>query len=206
MIILASDLDGTLLFNDVPGQVKKEDIEAIKKFQNNGNLFGVCTGRPIGDVKIDAIDIDFYVVSSGAVVLDKNRQVISEELIDEDIVFAIYNKYIDQVYVCVHGDGKLYNTKDGRFNLNTTRIDAVEQLKGHHLYGLSIDALDEKRAKEITDEINEQLVTFFDPFQIFDWVFSFIPISDPTGRYKPPNAASALKKKLRDHATRNEIV
>ena len=129
MIILASDLDGTLLFNDVPGQVKKEDIEAIKKFQNNGNLFGVCTGRPIGDVKIDAIDIDFYVVSSGAVVLDKNRQVISEELIDEDIVFAIYNKYIDQVYVCVHGDGKLYNTKDGRFNLNTTRIDAVEQLK-----------------------------------------------------------------------------
>lgn len=32
MIILASDLDGTLLFNDVPGQVKKEDIEAIKKF------------------------------------------------------------------------------------------------------------------------------------------------------------------------------
>ena len=170
MIILASDLDGTLLFNDVPGQVKKEDIEAIKKFQNNGNLFGVCTGRPIGDVKIDAIDIDFYVVSSGAVVLDKNRQVISEELIDEDIVFAIYNKYIDQVYVCVHGDGKLYNTKDGRFNLNTTRIDAVEQLKGHHLYGLSIDALDEKRAKEITDEINEQFGNYVDAYQNIDCV------------------------------------
>ena len=42
MKALASDIDGTLVFNQ---QIKKQDKEAIEKYQKE-HLFGVCSGRP----------------------------------------------------------------------------------------------------------------------------------------------------------------
>ena len=42
MKALASDIDGTLVFNQ---QIKKQDREAIEKYQKE-HLFGVCSGRP----------------------------------------------------------------------------------------------------------------------------------------------------------------
>lgn len=48
MKVFASDFDGTIHFVDekIGGYFKQEDLRAIKKFQENGNLFGLCTGRP----------------------------------------------------------------------------------------------------------------------------------------------------------------
>ena len=42
MKALASDIDGTLVFNQ---QIKKQDKEAIEKYQKK-LLFGVCCGSP----------------------------------------------------------------------------------------------------------------------------------------------------------------
>ena len=42
MKALASDIDGTLVFNQ---QIKKQDRKAIEKYQKE-HLFGVCSGRP----------------------------------------------------------------------------------------------------------------------------------------------------------------
>ncbi|WP_305151900.1 HAD hydrolase family protein [uncultured Dubosiella sp.] len=39
---LASDYDGTLYFED---GYKQEDLEAIRAFQKQGNMFGLCSGR-----------------------------------------------------------------------------------------------------------------------------------------------------------------
>lgn len=44
MKVLASDYDGTLLFNE---QFKEGDLKKIKEFQKVGNLFGLCSGRPL---------------------------------------------------------------------------------------------------------------------------------------------------------------
>ena len=43
MKVLASDYDGTLLFNE---KFKEGDLKKIKEFQKVGNLFGLCSGRP----------------------------------------------------------------------------------------------------------------------------------------------------------------
>ena len=43
MKVLASDYDGTLLFNE---KFKEGDLKKIKEFQKAGNLFGLCSGRP----------------------------------------------------------------------------------------------------------------------------------------------------------------
>ena len=53
MRIFASDFDNTLHFvnEEGKGYFKKEDLEAIEKFQKEGNLFGLCTGRPYMDYR-----------------------------------------------------------------------------------------------------------------------------------------------------------
>ena len=80
MKVLASDFDGTIFFKD---HVKEEDVKAVKVFQNEGHLFGLCTGRPlIGVTKYvkDDITFDFYILSTGAVILDKNMNALYEKV------------------------------------------------------------------------------------------------------------------------------
>jgi hypothetical protein len=94
MKLFASDFDGTLFHRDPiefsedmdisdleERGYRQEDIEAIAKFQKEGNLFGLCTGRSL----ISAVDFlnkdihcDFYIVSSGAIVYDKDQNIIYE--------------------------------------------------------------------------------------------------------------------------------
>ena len=76
MKVLASDYDGTLLFNE---KFKEGDLKKIKEFQKAGNLFGLCSGRPfkgIYEFCKPYIDFDFYILCTGALVLNKEREVI----------------------------------------------------------------------------------------------------------------------------------
>ena len=47
MKMLASDYDGTLYFEF---GYRKTDLEAIRQFQKEGNLFGLCSGRPLSNL------------------------------------------------------------------------------------------------------------------------------------------------------------
>ena len=53
MKLLASDLDGTLFFKHLEKGYKESDIEAIKKFQKEGNLFVI---RPKEKLQIGKIE------------------------------------------------------------------------------------------------------------------------------------------------------
>jgi len=79
MKILVSDYDGTLAFGM---KVSKEDKEAIKRFQDAGNLFVICTGRSPNHIKkVKELNADYYIISSGAIVnIDDFNEV---EYIDE---------------------------------------------------------------------------------------------------------------------------
>ena len=60
MKALASDIDGTLVFNQ---QIKKQDKEAIEKYQKE-HLFGVCSGRPrCALFDLEKLKLDFYIHS-----------------------------------------------------------------------------------------------------------------------------------------------
>ena len=87
MKALASDFDRTLFFYDESGSYYRlEDVQAIKHFQSLGNLFGVCTGRSykgIEDFNPHQIDYDFYILCSGAKILDKEGNLIYQKFIDK---------------------------------------------------------------------------------------------------------------------------
>ena len=74
MKVFASDFDGTLRFYE-NGRIFSydEDSRAVRSFQQNGGLFGICTGRPLDGILAvldNRFEPDFYLVSSGAVLAE----------------------------------------------------------------------------------------------------------------------------------------
>ena len=93
MKVLASDYDGTLLFNE---KFKEGDLKKIKEFQKVGNLFGLCSGRPfkgIYEFCKPYIDFDFYILCTGALVLNKEREVIYKSTISKHLLHKFYDRY-----------------------------------------------------------------------------------------------------------------
>ena len=75
MKIVASDYDGTLR---TEMYVDKKDIESIKRFRKEGNMFGIVTGRSMESIKkeieVNDIQFDFIVANNGGVIYDRNFQ------------------------------------------------------------------------------------------------------------------------------------
>lgn len=82
MKILASDYDNTLKRK----KVSKADIAAINKFREEGNKFGIVTGRSINMIK-DAlrhyhIKYDFIIGINGGITLDNKGKILDYHPID----------------------------------------------------------------------------------------------------------------------------
>ena len=96
MKALASDIDGTLDFNQ---QIKKQDKEAIEKYQKK-HLFGVCSGRPrCALFDLEKLKLDFYILSSGAMILDKGLNIIQDFSMKKEIVQQIFNEYKKKAHI-----------------------------------------------------------------------------------------------------------
>ncbi len=88
--VVISDLDGTLL--NTQHQVSPRTRKTLRKMVELGTKFVVATGRHHIDVKAirDALGLEIYLVTSnGAVVTDKQDQIIYNRTIPEDIAQLI---------------------------------------------------------------------------------------------------------------------
>lgn len=88
--LLASDIDGTLLLNS---KIHKKSISNIKRFKDEGHLFILSTGRPLGELKHLVneykLDVDAYVLCNGAFILDNDLNKIKNFTINPKIVHDI---------------------------------------------------------------------------------------------------------------------
>ena len=93
MKIIASDYDGTL--NE--GGVGEEKRIAIRKWQEAGNLFGIVSGRGIGNIvglaEEDGIECDFLLGDNGASVAKGNGEVLHETTCDGAIAREIIEHF-----------------------------------------------------------------------------------------------------------------
>ena len=89
MKIAITDYDGTLR-ELKEGIVPKSNVEAIQKWRKAGNKFGIATGRNISmldfELKNYDITLDFVVCVNGAVVLDRERNILHSVRIPFSIV------------------------------------------------------------------------------------------------------------------------
>lgn len=136
MKAFASDLDGTLVFDR---KVKDIDKEAIHVFQKK-NMFGVCTGRPVCSLfDIEDIPFDFYIVSSGALLLDRNKEIIEEHIIDKNLAKDIFNYYMNKATIIVQTDDMHHFYATGYYNNPLlTLIDSFEDIGDLKVYSISL--------------------------------------------------------------------
>lgn len=98
----ASDYDGTLCqSNWETGEESFEPatLDAVRHYQEAGGLFGVCTGRPLFSVVEGLrgiVEPDFYIVTTGAQVVDRGQRVLFEQTIDRAVAQKIYELYASE--------------------------------------------------------------------------------------------------------------
>lgn len=152
--VFASDFDGTLYFMGKPEPVKPEDLAAIVDFQRQGGLFGVCTGRSLQGVRLsigDVISFDFYILVSGALILDRALREIDKRCVDRAVIGELCQRYRGYEMV-IQANDTVY-TFDHPHPLQT-KIATLDDIEGSDLYGVSIATASVEAARQLTEEIN----------------------------------------------------
>ncbi|MBR3186794.1 MAG: HAD family phosphatase [Lachnospiraceae bacterium] len=153
---VASDFDNTLYFMGDEEPMRAADIFGILYYQQRGGLFGLCTGRSLVGVREVIgpwIRPDFYILASGALVVDGEENVLFRKCLSLDIVESIYQRCTGDLRAVIQANDTVYTF--GEENYLQTHIDSLEELRDGHVYGLSIAAPDEKTAAKVTAEINK---------------------------------------------------
>ena len=152
---VASDFDNTLYFMGDEEPMRAADIFGIVYFQQRGGLFGLCTGRSLVGVR-DVIGPwmhpDFYILASGALVLDGEENVLFRKCISLDTVKSIYDDCSADLRAVIQANDTVYTFQEQ--NYLQTHIDSFDELKDGYVYGLSIAAPDVETAAKVTARIN----------------------------------------------------
>jgi len=168
MKILASDFDNTLLFYD---GMRENDLKAIKEFQKQGNLFGVCTGRTLEGIERSSkdfdIDYDFYILTTGSLILNKNKDIILQKKIPMKVAKKLRELVCDDIHMSIVCQGKVYHLD--KHNTSTypgIKIKNIEEINaeeidacGFHYPRGEIQAA-RVMINKIKDELSNQVSAF----------------------------------------------
>ena len=137
MKYIFSDLDNTLLFG---GEIKKEDLDAIKYWKDKGNKFVIATGRGVN--MMDMVfkkypDLaDYYILNNGALILDKDKNKIEENIMDIEVARSIISDIdIDKFLVAVETENTIYSIGDFQDDIcpevgeRTVKVNTEEIIK-----------------------------------------------------------------------------
>ena len=113
MLGFASDYDNTLYMHKLLFRgISRSDKRIIKKFKGEGNLFGLCTGRPYngfqGDRTLAKIHPDFYIASTGAHIVGFDGKVLYEKCIPFDLMQTVIETESQSGWHSVEMDGEFY--------------------------------------------------------------------------------------------------
>ncbi|HAW12776.1 MAG TPA: hypothetical protein DCW34_03645 [Erysipelotrichaceae bacterium] len=167
MILFASDFDSTLRFTDEKGNgyFKNEDVKAIDAFRQEGNVFGICTGRPLHGMDEDlkgAPEVDYVIASSGGLITsleDHDYRILWEKTIPLQRVIEIYERSEALGYqIYVHGDGYVYTVDHRRPHYdNQIVLKTLAELNHSHISGISIWTPMDETAAAFTAQLDQEI-------------------------------------------------
>lgn len=110
--IIASDLDGTLLYN---GQVSRENWQAIEKLRDMGVHFVPASGRSFYEMPKEIRESDlirYYITSDGTMVYDKHTETTWEIPMEKDLGHWVLDRlYEYPMGMMLHADTHSYVDK-----------------------------------------------------------------------------------------------
>ena len=154
--ILFTDMDGTILFSDNGKTYFKEsDLDAIKEFQQRGNLIVINSGRALPWIVAPLEGYllpDYMIAGTGSIIADSHQQILHEEPVSFTAIKKIINEYTSDIPLTVHTKDNVFSCNQKKqYNLPTTPISSIDLLKTEKLYGMSFHFKDNKSAKAFAD-------------------------------------------------------
>lgn len=101
-MIIASDFDGTL---KVGPSISEENRRAVATWRAAGHLFGVVTGRGVGDMLAllkDELDCDFILCNNGAELYDCAYRLLAREDLPGDLLPQLIEQLMTDFSSCMY--------------------------------------------------------------------------------------------------------
>lgn len=172
MKVFASDFDGTLYFYKGATEAERlppVSVEAIRRYQAAGHLFGLCTGRQVGGLTPfigGILQPDFYITSSGANIVGRELETILKRGVDRSVADALIREYNPKGYrmtLDIEGEICVFARMDypGFYHVITGVDDAPDGL----IHQVSIHTERLEDAAAIVETVNERFGDFVQAFQ-----------------------------------------
>ena len=169
--VFASDFDGTLYFYKAPDPDKlpAANVDAVRRYQAAGHLFGLCTGRQVGGLTpfiTGLVEPDFFITSSGANIVDRALAPIYKRGVDRDVADAIVREMNPKGYrltLDIEGDICVFAKMDypGFYYVISGVDDAPEGL----IHQVSIHTESLEDAAAVSASINRRFGDKVEAFQ-----------------------------------------
>lgn len=167
--VFASDFDGTMYFYKAEVKLPPENVEWIRRYQEAGNLFGLCTGRQVGGLTPfinGLVEPDFYITSTGANIVDRNLKPIYQRGVDRAAADAIVKAVKPKNYrvtLDIEGDICVFARMDypGFYYV----IDSVDNAPPGLIHQLGIHTESPAEAAELSAWVNANFGTYVNAFQ-----------------------------------------
>ncbi len=109
--MLAVDYDNTLFQN---GEIAKDTLDAIRQFREDGNLFGIVSGRDyVTGYKTfreeNLFEFDFLLLKTGAMAVDANGNVLYEKTFNGSMPWG-KSTLVSEVFKCAFEMGAKFGT------------------------------------------------------------------------------------------------
>lgn len=167
----ASDFDGTLCESDWNLGIEHfdpQDIEAVRRYQAAGGLFGICTGRPLDSILTSLkgkIDLDFYIVTTGAQVLDAQLQPIRVRTIDREVTKTLYEEYAREGMGFIVVTDTQFASVGSAPGPGIVELSGLDEVEGP-IYDVSLEYMgDEDAARSACEQINDRFGSVIAAFQ-----------------------------------------
>lgn len=161
MKVFASDYDGTLYKNK---EITDYDLEMIHKFREEGNLFGIATGRPINSIRFEMekynIPYDFLVGINGGVVLSAEHEELYASSFNKDVLPELMQTLDDEkvLYYSIndgYGVSRVFveqSFPNYEMNIDLSELDIMLNNGVKSLY---VSHVSEEHALDLANVINE---------------------------------------------------
>ncbi len=163
--LFASDYDGTFYIS--PDGVKNEYLDAVARFREAGNLFGIITGRSYDSAmeifRKYSDHLDFFMCMNGAYAIDRDRNVIFRYMGDGSVIYPMMKLFSETgcIYLNYSVDEATYGFDE---KVPLTEEDVAGMKKHDHFTQICtafsesiLDEMVEKIRAEFGDKVSIQL-------------------------------------------------
>lgn len=167
MKLFVSDYDMTLAFNRI---VDDKVRNVIRKWREKGNIFAIATGRNkfsiLEQINKNNIEFDYIIVNNGALIIDKDNNVILKECIEKnnamEVINFLYNSYEGSVEISNENEIVSIIPKKGEHNLpfrvdRNITIEEAQNIKS--ITQINKMTPDINKTEMLQDEINNKFNT-----------------------------------------------